>query len=156
MIYLKMMFILKKVWFEDVEFIYRILPYIKSIGVVKDDFNQYIQREGSITSSISPKIYDYISNMNGIINFYKERNLYDEYEKELEYVYVRYLYATFIRSIKRYDYNEYMKAVDIAIENVKEHFPKYRSNKYFYRSLKGLYLIMFNKFIAKLLYKRSK
>ena len=144
------------VWFEDVEFIYRMLPYIKSIGIVLEDFNQYVQRVGSITSSVSPKIYDYISNMNGIIDFYKERNLYDEYKKELEYVYVRYLYATFIRSIKKYEYNEYMKAVDMAIKNVKEHFPKYRRNKYFYKSIKGLYLIMFNKFIAKILYKRSK
>ena len=48
-----------------------------------------------------------------------------------------------------------MKAVDVAIKNVKEHFPRYRRNKYFYKSIKGLYLIMFNKLIAKLLYKRS-
>lgn len=143
------------VWFEDVEFIYRMLPYIESIGVVHEYFNQYVQRPGSITSSVSPKIYDYISNMNGIIDFYKERKLYDEYKKELEYVYVRYLYATFIRSIKKYDYHEYMKAVNIAIKNVKEHFPKYKRNKYFYKNIKGLYLIMFNKLIAKILYKRS-
>ena len=141
------------IWFEDVEFIYRMLPFIKSIGVILEDFNQYVQREGSITSSVSPKIYDYVSNMNGIIDFYKEREIYDEYKRELEYVYVRYLYATFIRSIKKYNYDEYMKAVDVAIKNVREHFPKYRKNKYFYQSIKGLYLIMFNKVIAKLLYK---
>lgn len=141
------------IWFEDVEFIYRMLPFIKSIGVILEDFNQYVQREGSITSSVSPKIYDYVSNMNGIIDFYKDREIYDEYKRELEYVYVRYLYATFIRSIKKYNYDEYMKAVDVAIKNVREHFPKYRKNKYFYQSIKGLYLIMFNKVIAKLLYK---
>ena len=143
----------KNVWFEDVEFIYRMLPYIKSIGVVKEDFNQYVQREGSITSIVNKKIYHYIDNMNGIIDFYKKRKLYDEYQKELEYAYVRYIYATFIRSVKRYDYKDYIEAVDIAIKNVKEHFPKYRKNKYFYKSLKGLYLVMFNKFVAKILYR---
>ena len=32
------------------------------------------------------------------------------------------------------------------MENVKEKFPRYRKNKYFYKSLKGLYLVTFNKF----------
>ncbi len=143
----------KNVWFEDVEFIYRMLPYIKSIGVVKEAFNQYVQRPGSITNTINKKIYHYIDNMNGIIDFYKERKLYQEYEKELEYAYVRYIYATFVKSVKRYDYSEYIRAFDAAIKNVKEHFPKYRKNKYFYKSLKGLYLVVFNKLVAKILYR---
>lgn len=146
-------FFKKGVWFEDVEFIYRMLPYIKSIGVVKENFNEYVQRPGSITNTVNKKIYHYIDNMNGVIDFYKERKLYNEYEKELEYVYVRYVYATFIRSVKKYDYKEYMVAVDTAIKNVKEYFPKYRKNKYFYKSLKGLYLVMFNKLMAKILYR---
>jgi len=143
----------KNVWFEDVEFIYRMLPYIKSIGVIHEPFNQYVQREGSITNTINEKIYDYISNMNGIIDFYKERNFYSKYKKELEYVYVRYLYATFLKTASRYNYDDYLKAVEIAIKNVKERFPKYRRNKYFYKSLKGIYLLLFNKNIAKLYYK---
>ena len=143
----------KNVWFEDVEFIYRLLPYIKNIGVVHEPFNQYVQREGSITNTINKKIYDYIYNMNGIIDFYKEKNFYETYKNELEYVYVRYLYATFIKNVLRYQYSDYIEAVDAAIKNVKMHFPKYRKNKYFYRSLKGLYLLFFTKFEAKMLYK---
>ena len=146
----------KGVWFEDVEFIYRLLPYVKKIGVIHEPFNQYVQREGSITSTVNPKIYDYIHNMNGVVDYYKKHKLYDEYKKELEYAYVRYIYATFIRSIVKYDYNEYKKGVNEAIKNVKEHFPHYRRNKYFYKSLKGLYLVLFNKLIAKIIYKRSK
>ena len=142
------------VWFEDVEFIYRMLPYIKSIGVVHEPFNQYVQREGSITNTVNPKIYDYVDNLNGVIEFYKERNLYKKYKKELEYVYVRYIYATFIKSVSRYNYEEYMKAVKYAINNVKDYY-HYRMNHYFYRSLKGIYLILFNKLTAKIIYKRS-
>lgn len=41
----------------------------------------------------------------------------------------------------------------MAIDNVKEHFPKYRKNKYFYRGIKGIYLVLFNKKIASILYK---
>lgn len=143
----------KGVWFEDVEFIYRMLPYIKKIGVVHEAYNYYINREGSITNTVNKKIYDYIDNMNGIIEFYKERKIYENYKKVLEYVYVRYLYATFINGCLKFDYDDYLKAVDIARKNVKSNFPKYRRNGYFYKSLKGLYLVMFNKYNAKLLYK---
>jgi hypothetical protein len=103
--------------------------------------------------TVNRKIYDYIGNMNGIIEFYKEKGFYDEYKKEIEFAYVRYLYATFIKSMSRYDKNEYMKAVNMAIKEVKEHFPHYRRNSYFYKSLKGIYLLLFNKTVAKLLYR---
>ena len=120
------------VWYEDVEFMYRLLPYIKKIGVIHEPFYEYLQREKSITSTVSPKIYDYIYNMNGILAYYKEKGLYDTYEKELEYAYVRYIYATFIKTCLGYDRENYLKAVDDAIKSVKDHFPKYRRNKYFY------------------------
>ena len=116
---------------EDVEFIYRLLPSIKTIGVVKEPFNQYLQREGSITKSIDKRIYHYIDNWNGIVQYYKENNLYEQYYNELEYCYVRYLYATFIKQTTSYDIKEYENAVTTAIENVKKNFPKYRRNKYF-------------------------
>lgn len=144
----------KGVWFEDVEFIYRLLPYVKKIGVVHEHFNQYVQRIGSITSTINPKIYHYIDNWNGIIDFYKERNLYQEYHYELEYCYVRYLLATFIKQASLYNYEDYQDAVKEAIINVKKHFPHYRKNKYFYRDAKGIYLLIFNRKIANIIYKK--
>ena len=146
----------KGVWFEDVEFIYRLLPSVKSIGTIHEHFNQYVQREGSITNTINKKIYHYIDNWNGIIDYYKKNNLYKEYKNELEYSYVRYIYATFVKQASRYDYNDYMEAVNTAIENVKRNFPNYRRNKYFYSSLKGIYLVLFNKNVAKMYYKSKK
>ena len=143
----------KGVWFEDVEFIYRLLPSIKTIGVIHEHFNQYVQRIGSITTTVNPKIYHYIDNWNGIIDYYKEQKLYDKYKQELEYSYVRYLYATFIKQASLYSYEDYQEAVDKAIINVKKQFPHYRKNKYFYQNIKGIYLLLFNKNISKLVYK---
>ena len=145
------------VWYEDVEFMYRLLPYVNTFGVIHEPFYNYVQREKSITATVSPKIYDYIKNSNGLVEYYKKNKFYDKYYKELEYVYVRYVYATFVKTCLGYEYKDYLKAVDDAIKNVHEHFPKYRRNKYFYKSLKGLYMVLFCKTIAKLLYKvRSK
>ena len=143
----------KNVWFEDVEFIYRLLPQIKTIGVVPEPFYQYIQREGSITRKQDMRIYNYVDNLNGIVNYYHDNNLYQEYKKELEYIYVRYMYATFIRQATNFDKLEYKKAVKEAKQNVKSIFPKYYKNSYFYRSIKGLYLLTFNRIIANLVYK---
>ncbi len=142
----------KKVWFEDVEFLYRILPKIKTIGVVNEPFYQYLQREGSITKKQDMRIYNYIDNLNGLISYYKDNELYSQYQKELEYVYVRYMYATFIKQATNFDKEEYQKAVNEAKINVKKNFSKYYKNSYFYRNIKGLYLLFFNKLIANLIY----
>ena len=142
----------KDIWFEDVEFLYRLLPSIKSIGVVHEPFNQYLQREGSISKSRDKRLYNYIDNWNGIVDYYKANKLYDKYYHELEYSYVRYIYATFIKQASNFDYNEFTNAVNVAISNVKIRFPKYRLNKYFYKSPKGIYLLLFNKWLSKLLY----
>ena len=140
------------VWFEDVEWTYRILPLVKSIGVIDGHYYQYIKREGSITSTVNQKLYDYISNLNGVVAYYKENGYYQKYQKQLEFVYVRYLLATFVKQASRYDYDGYIKAVDAALANVKQHFPSYRKNRYFYRSLKGIYLLLFSKPLAILYY----
>ena len=144
----------KGVWFEDVEFMYRLFPYVKSIGVIQDKLYHYVQREGSITKTFDERLYHHIDNWNGIVEFYKQRDFYDKYFKELEFCYVRYLYATFVKHATNYtDEVKYDEAVEEAIKNVKKMFPGYRKNKYFYKSLKGIYLVLFCPFIAKIFYK---
>ena len=142
----------KGIWYEDVEFMYRILPYVKSIGVIKEPFNQYLQRKGSASKCFDKRVYNYLDNWNGIVKFYQDNKLYDQYRLELEYAYVRYIYATFVKQATYFLKDEYIDAVDMAILNVKEKFPKYHKNKYFYRSIKGIYLLLFNRFLAKVLY----
>lgn len=134
----------KGVWFEDVEFLYRLLPYVGSIGVVNKALVNYVQRDGSIMKTFDDRLFHHIDNWNGILNYYQEHGLYDEYKTELEYCYVRYLYATFMNAASNYsDKKMFSEAFAAATSNVKERFPHYRKNKYFYESLKGIYLILF-------------
>lgn len=141
----------KKVWYEDVEFLYRLLPFVSSIGVVNKPLINYVQREGAITNTFNEKIYDYVSNWNEIIDFYKERKIYDEYKDELEYCYVRYLYMTFIKTATHFDKKNYKKACKIAKENVLNHFSNYKKNKYL-KGLSGFYLKHFSYFTSSLVY----
>lgn len=141
------------IWFEDVEFIYRLLPYISSIGVVHKCLYQYLIRKGSITSTNDMRIYHYIDNWNGLINYYKEHNLYDDYKDILEYNYVRYLYATFIKAATKFEINEFNIAVKVAINNVDKCFPLYKKNKYINKKgVKNFYLKHFSIFLSKIIY----
>ena len=143
------------VWAEDVEFLYRVIPNIDTIGKVNEELYYYYQREKSESRLFDKRVYNYIDNFNGIIDYYKKNNIYYLYKTELEYCYVRYIYATFIKRAASFkDKDDYKIAVETAIKNVKEKFPEYRKNKYFYQSAKGIYLVVFNKIIANLLNKK--
>lgn len=136
----------KNVWYEDVEFIYRVLPYVKSIGCVKKPFYQYVQRSGAISKTYDERLYNYIDNWNGLVTYYKENKLYNKFYFELEYCYIRYIYGTFLKQAMNFENpKDFKKALNTAYSEVKKHFPKYRKNKLFYKSFKGLFFILFNK-----------
>ncbi len=142
----------KGVWYEDTELIYKMFPYINSIGTVKEPLINYVQRNNSIIKTYDKRLYDYIDNFNGIVEFYKTNGFYDEYKKELEYCYVRYLYNTFIINACHFKKKDYKAAVEIAKKNVNEQFPHYRKNRYFYHHLSGIFMVTFCTLSANVLY----
>ena len=144
----------KNLWYEDVEFLFKLYPKIKKVGYVSEYLCNYIQTDNSITYTFNEKIYDIHTVMNNIVNYYKENSLFEEYLPEIEYSYVRYMFGTFIRRIaKTKNKNEYKKAVSFAIKEVNDKFPDYKKNKYLNMSGgKNIYLKNFNKLIAKGVY----
>jgi Glycosyltransferases involved in cell wall biogenesis len=143
----------KGIYFEDVEFTYRLLFHISSVGYVKKPFLQYLQNPEGISKKYNEKWFDYFENVESIVNYYIKNNSYEEYKEELEYIYARYLLATFIKLIAvMNDRNKYNQLVQKAIEQVKKRFPYYRKNKYLKGNMKGFYLRTFNKGYAKILY----
>ena len=144
----------KNLWYEDVEFLFKLYPKIKRVGYVDEYLCNYIQTDNSITYTFNNKIYDLHTVMNNIVNYYKESSLLDEYLPEIEYSYVRYMFGTFIRRMaKTKDKIEYKRAVAFAIEEVNDKFPNYKKNKYLnIPGGKNIYLKKFNKLIAKVVY----
>lgn len=143
---------------EDVLFLYQTYPRIKRIGTVKEPFLNYLQRQGSATYVYDEKIYDLIKVMDIICDEYKDKKIFEEYKEEIEYTYVRYLYATFIKRLaKTKNKDEFNKGVEYVIEKVNSTFPDYKKNKYI-KALNGksLYLRYFNKLISKLIFMLEK
>ncbi len=142
------------IWYEDVELTYRLFSKVKRLGVINKAYYQYLQRDNSITYTFNEKVFDYISNWESIIDYYKVNNLYDKYKLELEYSNIRYLYATMVKALAHIDDKQLFEdTVNKCIIYVKQNYPNFRKNKYFYTSLKGIYLLLFNKKIANLIYK---
>ena len=157
-IYKKELFENKKIlfepdlWFEDVLFLYKLIPYIKSIGFVEDVLYQYVQRQNSVTYTYSDKLLDIYNMLEKLVNFYKENGL-DEFTNEIEYIYVRYMLATYIKRLaKAKDKKKFDEGVKFAKDEVYKHFPNYRNNMYLKGLGKNFYLKYFNKLFADLIY----
>ena len=145
----------KGIWHEDVEFLYRVLPRINSIGVVHKCLYNYLIRKGSISNSANIKMYDQVRNWNSLMKFYKDNGIYNEYKEEIEYCYVRYLFALFVKSATAFDRQGFKKAVEEAIKNVKATVPNYKNNRYLkQKGAKKFYLRHFNKMFADVIYMR--
>ena len=147
----------KDVWFEDVEFSHRLFPYFRKIAAIDGPCVLYRQREGSITASVSPKLFDYLENWKSIVSFYEERGLFAAWEKELEYAAARYLLATFLSRAARLPDGLYPKAVSESLAFLNAHFPAWRKNPYFFQSgVRGLYLRFFSPALCRLIARRNK
>lgn len=140
---------------EDVEFLYRVYPEMKSIGVIKEGLYFYRQRSHSLAHTFNEGLLDYVQSFDNIVKHYKDNGFFNDYQKELEYQYVRTIYASMIKRLaKAEDKQIFDHGVSIALNAVKTNFPGYRKNPNFYsQGLKGLYLIMFNKTIANIIYR---
>ena len=84
--------------YEDVEFTYKLIPYINKFAYVDKPFIHYVQREGSIANVQNERTAEIFTVLDEVIEFYKKNNIYEEYKEELEYNYARYLLCS---SLKR-------------------------------------------------------
>lgn len=139
---------------EDVQYLYEVLPLANSIGFV-DDYNyNYVQRKNSLITTYDEKVYQVINNFNFLNKLYVNDKRYKGYMEELEYSYVRYLYASFVKRLSKCANKiTYYDGIQKVIKEVESNYPNYRQNKYLKRKkIKSVYLRLFNKRIAKLIY----
>ena len=84
--------------YEDVEFTYKLEPYLEKVSFIDKPFIHYIQRQNSISNSQNEKTAEIFDVLDNVIKYYKEKNIYEEYKNELEYIYVK---TVFCRSLLR-------------------------------------------------------
>ena len=135
--------------YEDVEFTYKLVPYLDRVSFLKKPCIHYIQREGSISNNQNERNKEIFQVLDNVIKFYKENNLYDEYKDELEYVYVRYAFcSSLLRIVKIKDENIQSELLELTWRKVNETFPNWKQNTVLKskKDLKSIYLKTINKF----------
>ncbi|MDO5556533.1 MAG: glycosyltransferase, partial [Clostridia bacterium] len=117
--------------YEDIEFFYKYISFVKKSNLIKKPFYHYIQRENSIINKQNQKNEDVFNILDNIINFYKLNNLYDKYKSELEYLNIRFLLgSSFLRIIKIKDKNIRKDLLNKTLNKLYNDFPNWKKNKY--------------------------
>ena len=135
--------------YEDVEFTYKLIPYLDKVSFLKKPCLHYIQREGSISNNQNERNKEIFDVLEHVIDFYKENDLYNEYKYELEYVYVRYAFcSSLLRIVKIKDEFVQRKLLDLTWEKVNTTFPNWKKNPVLKKKkdLKSIYLKTITKF----------
>jgi len=139
--------------YEDVEFFYKLLPYIKKFGFVKECLIYYIQRQSSIVNTQNERTKEIFIVLDNVINYYKEKGIYEEYKQELEYTYTRLLLcSSLLRIVKIENKNVRKELLDATWNNLNSKFPDWKKNKILLedKSTKNKYMRSINKITFKI------
>ena len=116
-------------WYEDIPVTLKFFSSIDKVGYYNHVSYHYLQRNTSILgSSYNDKMYDIFTIFEGVINDFKQRNVYDKYYDELEYLFIEHFLAYGAFRFLRTDH--YKELMSKAFEFVKEYFPNFGDNKY--------------------------
>lgn len=88
----------KGLYFEDIEFFYKLIPNINDFAFVEEPLVYYVQRENSQSKEQSYKTAQIFNIFDNVFDYYRKHKIYDKYRRELEYSYVRILLCS---SLKR-------------------------------------------------------
>lgn len=135
--------------YEDIPFFYELIPYIKKSNIISKPFYNYVQRENSIANLQNEKNRDIFTVLENILNFYKGKNLYNDYKDELEYIYIRFLLgSSFLRIAKIKNKTLKKSLLNMTWEELNTKFPNWKKNKILktIKSKKNFYYKTINKF----------
>ncbi len=143
----------KGYYYEDVEFTYKLLPYLKNISFSNKPYIHYIQRLNSISNSQNERTKDIFEILDHVISFYQQRGFYEKYKVPLEYVYTKTLLcSSILRMVKIVDKNIREDLLQKTWENLNTKFPEWKKNEILKKNktVKGFYMKTVNKYTYKL------
>lgn len=139
----------KGLQYEDVEFFYKLVPYIENVSFVKQPLIYYVQRKQSIINTQNEKTKDIFTVLDNVIKYYKENNFYEEYEEVLEFTYSRILLcSSFKRIAKIKNANVRKELLNETWMSLNKRFPMWKQNKILNTNLnnKKRYMLSVNRF----------
>ena len=125
------------VWFsvgmihEDVEFYVKLVPFIRKISYIKEPGVHYVFRKESLMNHSTRKILDLFLVFEHLLQYYKEKNIYQEYQDDIEYLTVRIILCNTVKRIARIEDKKERKWVFNENWNrLNQLFPEWNKNPY--------------------------
>lgn len=144
----------KKLWYEDIPVTVPLFAFAKKISYVSEVLIYYVQRDSSIMASKNTnKMRDIFVVLELVYEEYRNFNLIDKYNQELEYLFIEQLML--YGSFRFYRSSESFRLMNESLKIMKKYFPKWRNNIYlktmhkhyqFYLKTINLYTLLFFKF----------
>ena len=134
--------------YEDIEFFYKLIPYIENVSFVKQPMIYYVQRKESIVNTQNEKTNDIFEVFDNVFEYYKEHQFYDKYKEALEYTYTRILLcSSFKRIVKIKDKQVKSELLNKTWISLNEKFPYWKNNKILNTNLnkKKRYMLSMNR-----------
>lgn len=115
--------------YEDVEFFYKLVPEISKFVFVEEPLIHYIQREDSLVKVQTEKTLDLITSLNEVLDYYKNKGLYEEYKDAIEYTFARLTLCSSLKRMAKIKDNKVRKeCISKAWGNLNEKFPDWKNN----------------------------
>ena len=135
--------------YEDIAEVPAFCLYAKNISFVDDYLYYYLVREGSImhNKEYSEKLNDIFDSIDNLTNIFINKNAFDKYKDELEFLYIKHLLHA--ASLRFLPYEEGLPSINIVCEIMEDKFPSWCKNKY-YKKMNLKYKIVCN-----LIYKKK-
>lgn len=135
--YKKSLFLENKIEFpdilygEDLATTGKLLMHAKNIGYVNKALYYYIIRDGSIMhqQKYNKKMSDIFKSLDILTNYFKEKDYYEKYKEEIEYLHISHLLHDY--SLRIYKYPEGRSDIEEVVRIIKLNYPKWIKNKYF-------------------------
>lgn len=121
---------IKDLWYEDFDFNMKLALFAKKSIYVTLPLYHYVQRDGSIMHTVNSKINDVYKIIEDITAFYKNKNLYNSYYFDLEYLFIKEI---LLSSGKRFLEYDKLSGANLFEENyayANQMFPNWKKNKY--------------------------
>lgn len=143
----------KGLQYEDVNFFYKLIPYIDTISFEKEPLIYYVQRNTSISNMQNEKTGDIFTILDDVIQYYKDKKIYEDYKDVLEYTYARLLLcSSFKRIVKIKNKELRKKLLNQTWVSLNNNFPKWKQNKILNTNLdnKKRYMLSINRISYKI------
>lgn len=134
--------------YEDVDFFYKLIPNLDKVSLIREPLIYYVQRENSIANTQTEKTKDIFKILDNVLEYYKDNGLYETYQTELEYMYVRYLLcSSLLRMVKIQNKKVRQELLNETIHRIYEYFPNWKENRILKenKTAKNLYMKTVNK-----------